>query len=75
MKTNFHNKNFALSLAFIMRFKATRKWTISMRSLTVDGGGALGMRGTVSIRLLSSEMDWYGVPMGESDLQQMGYGY
>ena len=29
MKTNFHNKNFALSLAFIMRFKATRKWSIS----------------------------------------------
>ena len=26
MKTNFHNKNFALSLAFIMRFKATPKW-------------------------------------------------
>ena len=29
MKTNFHNKNFALSLAFMMRFKATRKWTNS----------------------------------------------
>ena len=28
MKTNFHIKNFALSLAFIMRFKATRKWPI-----------------------------------------------
>ena len=28
MKTNFHNKNFALSLAFIMRFQATRKWSI-----------------------------------------------
>ena len=28
MVTNFHNKNFALSLAFIMRFKATRKWPI-----------------------------------------------
>ena len=26
MKTNFHNKNFALSLAFILRLKATRKW-------------------------------------------------
>ena len=25
MKTNFHNKNFARSLALIMRFKATRK--------------------------------------------------
>ena len=24
MKSNFHNKNFALSLVFIMRFKATR---------------------------------------------------
>ena len=28
VKTNFHNKNFAFSLAFIMRFKATRKWPI-----------------------------------------------
>ena len=28
MKTNFHNKNFAFSLTFIMRFKATRKWPI-----------------------------------------------
>ena len=28
MKTNFHNKNFALSHAFIMRFKATRRWPI-----------------------------------------------
>ena len=28
MVTNFHNKNFALSLTFIMRFKATRKWPI-----------------------------------------------
>ena len=27
-KANFHNKNFALSLAFIMRFTATRKWLI-----------------------------------------------
>ena len=27
MKTNFHNKNLiALSLAFMTRFKATRKW-------------------------------------------------
>ena len=26
MKTNFRNNNFALSLAFIMNFKATRKW-------------------------------------------------
>ena len=29
MKTNFHNKNFALSLAFIIRFKATRKWSVN----------------------------------------------
>ena len=25
-KTNFHKKSFALSLAFIVRFTATRKW-------------------------------------------------
>ena len=30
MKTNLSNKNFALSLAFIMRFKATRKWLIDL---------------------------------------------
>ena len=30
MKTNFHNKNFALNLAF-MRFKATRKWSIALK--------------------------------------------
>ena len=28
MKNNFHNKNFALILAFISRFEATRKWSI-----------------------------------------------
>ena len=28
MKTNFHKENFALRLAFIMRLKATRKWSI-----------------------------------------------
>ena len=27
-KTNFHNKSFAVSLALIMRFTATRKWPI-----------------------------------------------
>ena len=27
-KTNFHMKSFVLSLAFITRFKATRKWPI-----------------------------------------------
>ena len=27
-KTNFHMKRFALSLGFIMRFTATRKWPI-----------------------------------------------
>ena len=30
MKTNFHNKNFALNLAFIMRFTATLKWPIEL---------------------------------------------
>ena len=27
-KTNFHMKSFALSLAFVMRFKVTQKWPI-----------------------------------------------
>ena len=31
---NFRNKNFALSLAFIMRFKATRKWPIVQHKLS-----------------------------------------
>ena len=31
MKTSFHNKNFAPSLAFIMRFKTTWKWPIRIR--------------------------------------------
>ena len=36
MKANFHNKNFALCLAFILRFKAIRKWPItSLVHLTV----------------------------------------
>ena len=28
METNFHNKNYERRLAFIMRFKTTRKWPI-----------------------------------------------
>ena len=32
-KLNFHSKNFALSLAFTMRFKATRKWSIEKITL------------------------------------------
>ena len=31
-KTNFRMKSFALSLAFMMRFKATRKWPITVRT-------------------------------------------
>ena len=33
MKTNFHTKNFALSLTFIMRLKATRKWPIVQQAI------------------------------------------
>ena len=29
-KTNFHLKSFALSLAFIMRFKAIQKWPVDI---------------------------------------------
>ena len=32
MKTYFHNRNFALGLAFLMRLKATRKWPVSFDS-------------------------------------------
>ena len=31
--TNFHMKSFALSLAFIVRFTATRKWPIQMTAI------------------------------------------
>ena len=31
MKANFHGKDFARSLAFIMRFTATRKWPIKCK--------------------------------------------
>ena len=30
MKTNFQNKNFALSLAFIVRLKGTRSWPVEV---------------------------------------------
>ena len=35
MKTNFQMKSFALSLAFVMRFIATRKWSIGLESTTL----------------------------------------
>ena len=34
-KTNFHMKSFALSLAFIMRLTATRKWPIIVDGITI----------------------------------------
>ena len=34
-KTNFHMKSFALSLAFIVRFTATRKWPILSISISL----------------------------------------
>ena len=45
MKTNFHKENFALSLAFIMRFKITRKWPVvtSLPGCRVVGGGGLDL--------------------------------
>ena len=33
MKTDFHDKNVAPRLAFIMRFEATRKWSILRKQL------------------------------------------
>ena len=39
MKTNFHNKNFALGLDFIVRPEATRKWPISMFVWSGQGWG------------------------------------
>ena len=32
MKTNFRNKNFVLSLVFIMRITETRKWPVEKTS-------------------------------------------
>ena len=36
MRTHFHNKNCALSLTVIMRFKATRKWPIYVKEKQND---------------------------------------
>ena len=44
MKTNFCNKNFALSLAFIMRFTATRKWPINIISKKYHGTTEFGAK-------------------------------
>ena len=33
-KTNFHMKSFAYSLAFIMRFTATREWPVDFATAT-----------------------------------------
>ena len=42
MKTYFHDKNFALSLVFIMRFTATRKWPILRGGeIPFQGGGGV----------------------------------
>ena len=35
-KTNFHMKSFALSLAFMVRFTATRKWPIDIKFTTSE---------------------------------------
>ena len=48
MKTNFHNKNFALSLAFTVRFKASRKWPIKM----------LGNHFNLNLLRWKKEEDW-----------------
>ena len=38
-KTNFHMKSFPLSLTFVMRFKATRKWPLSETFITTTRSG------------------------------------
>ena len=48
MKTNFHNKNYALSLALTMRLKATRKWPIKM----------LGNHFNLNLLRWKNEEDW-----------------
>ena len=35
-KTDFHMKSFARSLAFIMRFKAARKWPVAAQELLLE---------------------------------------
>ena len=50
MKTNFHNKNFALSIAFIIiRFMATQKSRIIFCALCLPRGGGDG--GTLVYKL------------------------
>ena len=58
MKTNFHNKNFALSLAFIMRFKTTQKWSIGIWKSVVfrgEGGGGTARTGVPGETLLGTK--------------------
>ena len=62
MKTNFHNKNFPLSLAFIMRFKVTRKWSIGIWKSVVfrgegrgGGGGGTARTGVPGVTLLGTK--------------------
>ena len=52
-KTNFHMKSFALSLAFIVRFTATRKWPIFV-SIAQPRSQSTSILSTQPI----SSMDW-----------------
>ena len=54
MKTHFDNKNFGRNLAFIMRFKATRKWPIvyTVRSLCLSKCSKCGHSSISSLLVL-----------------------
>ena len=58
MKTNFHNKNFALSLAFIMRFKATRKWRITLYYINTNEIPGELSRENISSHVKRSRLLW-----------------
>ena len=64
MKTNFHNKNYARSLAFVMRFKASRKWPIvNVLILTLS----FILLPYVKTRVLNIYMENPGIPVGNSN--------
>ena len=54
MKTNFHNKNFALSLTFTMRFKATRKRPITFSLLLKEAVSPI----LVSVRIAKKRVSF-----------------
>ena len=71
-KTNFHVNSFALSLTFIVRFEATRKWLIATQAIYEDTFGCTSFlwdffKRTLTVfrtLVLSSHSLWTGSQLG-----------